>query len=318
MFLCIVAWLKVLYLFLSSLRFCALRREFSPLMNWQCGKFGLPLGHKTYVMGILNVTPDSFSGDGQWRDDSAQAAVDRALQMVEDGADVLDIGGESTRPGATPVSVQEELARVIPVIEALASQIDVPLSVDTTKAAVAQVAVDAGASIINDISAGTFDIAMLDVLAGLNCGVVLMHLRGIPQTMGWSRKAQGPDSEVRGVIEEIKVFWSKRVAAAQSVGIAKERIALDAGFGFGKSLEENLEIVRRGRELRDFGFPILSATSRKSTIGKILNDAPPQERVWGTASLTALAIANGADLIRVHDVKEMAQVARVTDAVVRN
>jgi dihydropteroate synthase len=289
-------------------------------MNWRCGRFNLPIGAKTYVMGILNVTPDSFSGDGQWRDGAPEMAVPRALQMIEDGADILDIGGESTRPGATPVSVEEELQRVIPVIEVLAPRINIPISVDTTKAAVAQAAVAAGAAIINDISAGTFDDAMLPTLGKLDCGVILMHLRGTPQTMNWSQKVQSSQCKARtpvDVIAEIKEFWAQRIAVARESGIADERIALDAGFGFGKSFNENLEILRRGRELSDVGFPVLSATSRKSTIGKILNDAPPDQRVWGTAAMTALAIASGADMVRVHDVKEMAQVARVTDAVTR-
>jgi dihydropteroate synthase len=289
-------------------------------MNWKCGRFILPIGQKTYVMGILNVTPDSFSGDGQWRDTSHEAAVERALRMIEDGADILDIGGESTRPGATPVSAQEELQRVIPLVEILAARVAVPISVDTTKAVVAQAAVQAGAAIINDISAATFDLAMLEVLSRLDCGVILMHLRGTPQTMNWSQQVQTPESKVQtphDVIEEIKAFWSGRIEAARQVGIADERIALDAGFGFGKSLEENLEILRCGRELRAPGFPVLSATSRKSTIGKILGEAPVEERAWGTAATVALAISSGADIVRVHDVKEMAQVVRVTDAVTR-
>jgi dihydropteroate synthase len=178
----------------------------------------------------------------------------------------------------------------------------------------------AGASIINDISGATFDAEMLRVLGSSDCGCVLMHLRGTPQTMGWSAHA-GVDASP-DVIAEIKDFWTHRVAAAQAAGITHERIALDAGFGFGKSLDENLEILRRGRELSDFGFSTLSGTSRKSTIGKVLGDAqrgdaPVDERQWGTAATVALAIANGCDMVRVHDVREMAQVARMSDAVVR-
>ena len=264
-------------------------------------------------MGIVNVTPDSFSGDSV----ADEAAVARALQMVEDGADILDIGGESTRPGAQPVPADEELRRVLPIVEKLVDQVSVPLSVDTTKAGVARAALTAGASIINDISAGTFDPPMLDTLAGDNCGCVLMHLRGTPQTMGWSTRNAECGMRNEDVIAEIEEFWKERVAAAQAAGIAPERIILDAGFGFGKSLEENLEVLRRGRELREFGFPILSGTSRKSTIGKILGDAPVEERLWGTAATVALAIANGCDVVRVHDVRKMAQVARVADAVAR-
>ncbi len=280
---------------------------------WHCGRFFLPLGAKTYVMGIVNVTPDSFSGDGVY---DLSRALDHALQMIEDGADILDIGGESTRPGAQNVGADEELRRVIPLIEKLAAS-NMPLSVDTTKAQVAAAALEAGAAIINDISGATFDENMLPTLAASSCGVILMHLRGTPQTMNYSSKFRDERSKSGDVIEEILQFWQERVAAAQQAGIACERIALDAGFGFGKSVEENLAILRRGRALSDFGFPTLSATSRKSTIGKVLNDAPVEERLFGTAATIASAIAGGAAIIRVHDVKAMKQVAQMTDAIVR-
>ncbi|MDF2439740.1 MAG: dihydropteroate synthase [Abditibacteriota bacterium] len=289
---------------------------------WKCGRHQLRLGEKTYVMGIVNVTPDSFSGDGTMHDTSfVDATVARAMAMVEQGAHILDIGGESTRPGAQMVSVAAEIERVVPVVEALRARLEreklpVPLSIDTTKAAVAQAALQAGADIINDISGATFDERMLDVLGASSCGVILMHLRGTPQTMDYSaRIANGNDAF--DVIDEILAFWRARVDAARAAGITDERIALDAGFGFGKSVEENLEILRRGRELSALGLPTLSATSRKSTIGKVLDDAPVAERVWGTAATVALAIANGCDMVRVHDVREMAQVARVADAIAR-
>ena len=281
---------------------------------WQCGRFSLPLGAKTYVMGIVNTTPDSFSGDGVF---DLSRAVDQALQMIEDGADILDIGGESTRPGAAKVDAAEEVRRVIPLIEKLAPQVQVPLSVDTTKAQVARAALEAGAAIINDISGATFDENMLPTLADFDCGVILMHLRGTPQSMKWSEPVGSAQRSVSSVIEEILDFWQARVEAAQNAGIHRHRIALDAGFGFGKSVAENLQILQRGQELSDFGFPTLSATSRKSTIGKILNDAPIDDRLFGTAATVALAIAGGADIIRVHDVKAMTQVAQMTDAVVR-
>lgn len=288
------------------------------MKTWKCGHYHLPLGEKTYVMGIVNATPDSFSSDGVFCDGVlGSQAVERALQMVEDGADILDIGGESTRPGATPVSLEEEKRRVLPLLEALVSQISIPISIDTTKAEVARAAIDGGASIINDISAGTFDDAMMRVLASSECGVVLMHLRGTPQTMGASVKFGARGSGREDVIAAVLAFWRERIGAARAAGIADERLCLDAGFGFGKSLEENLEILRRGKELRALGFPVLSATSRKSTIGKILDDAPVQERIFGTAASTAIAISNGADIIRVHDVQAMKQVARFTDAVTR-
>jgi len=289
---------------------------------WKCGRFQLPLGVKTYVMGILNATPDSFSGDGILRAGEFLSPLERALQMIENGADILDIGGESTRPGAAVVSLEEELQRVIPLVEILARETQIPISVDTTKAEVARQALACGASIINDISAATFDDAMTGVLQGSDCGIVWMHLRGTPQTMGWSTPVSGEGEEKPAdLVDEIGVFWRKRIEVARENGIEDKRICLDAGFGFGKSLGENLEILRRGRELRDFDnrneWPILSGTSRKSTIGKVLGEPAQSERIWGTAATVAVAIQNGADIIRVHDVKEMAQVARVTDAIVR-
>ncbi len=263
-------------------------------------------------MGIVNATPDSFSGDGV----SAKKAIDRALKMIEDGADLLDIGGESTRPGSEPVALDDELKRVFPVIEGLIDAgANVPLSVDTTKSEVARRALEAGASVVNDISGATFDLQMLVTCAQSECGLVLMHLRGTPQTMGWSRAATESPTDV---VEEVLGFWRARLEATRALGIADERLCFDAGFGFGKSVEENLALIRRGRELSAMGFPTLSGTSRKSTLGRILSGAPVEERLFGTAATVALAIQNGADVVRVHDVKEMAQVARVADAVCRN
>ena len=276
---------------------------------WHCGKYQLPLGAKTYLMGIVNATPDSFSGDGT----NAQSAVERALQMADKGADILDVGGESTRPGAAPVSVEEELARVIPVVEALAGRVQIPLSVDTTKAVVARRALEVGATIVNDISGATFDSEMLETCAAFDCGVILMHLRGAPAQMKWSEKTGGRADVVAEVLE----FWRARRAAANRIGIADERLCFDAGFGFGKSLDENLELIRRGRELSEFGFPTLSGTSRKSSIGKILDGAPVEARLMGTAATVALAIAGGADAVRVHDVAAMRDVVRVSDAICR-
>ena len=288
------------------------------MRNWQCGRFALPLGPQTLIMGIVNATPDSFSGDGVLRD----AAVEHALQMIEDGADILDIGGESTRPGAAIISIEEEWQRVAPILKSLVSRVEIPISLDTTKAEVARRALENGASIINDISGATADATMPGVLQVAHCGVVIMHRRGTSQAMKYSAKMKNENSHNENVIEEICEFWRARVVALEEMGISKNRICLDAGFGFGKSLDENLEILRRGRELKNFqvdnfSFPILSATSRKSTIGKILNDAPPEKRIFGTAATTAIAICNGADIIRVHDVQEMTQVARVCDAATR-
>lgn len=285
------------------------------MRSWKCGRHTLPLGTKTYVMGIVNVTPDSFSGDG--RIDFANA-IAHAEQLAAEGADILDVGGESTRPGAAIVSEEEELRRVIPLILHLAAVVDIPISVDTTKAVVAREAIAAGASIINDVSACMHDSAMLATLAASDCGYVLMHRRGTPQTMGWSSKPVGDqDQESGDLIAEITGYFAGHIARLDRAGIALERICLDAGFGFGKSYQENLEIIRRGAEFRTLGCPILSATSRKSTIGKALGDIPAEERIWGTAATVALAIANGCDIVRVHDVCEMRELARMTDAVVR-
>jgi dihydropteroate synthase len=279
------------------------------MKQWHCGDYQLEIGRKTYLMGIVNATPDSFSGDGT----SSDKAIARALQMVEAGADILDIGGESTRPGAPKISLDEELNRVLPIISELARQVNIPISIDTTKSEVAKLAVENGASIVNDISGATFQEDMLDVCAPLNCGVVLMHLRGTPQSMGWSENAGGSSD----VIEEVLDFWSHRIIAAQLAGIEIERLCLDAGFGFGKSVEENIALIRRGRELNSLGIPTLSGTSRKSTIGRILDNAPVEERLFGTAAAVALAIQNGADVVRVHDVKAMRDVVKVSDAICR-
>lgn len=261
------------------------------------------------MMGIVNATPDSFSGDGV----AADKAVDRALRMMDEGADILDIGGESTRPGADKVSLQEELRRTLPVIEKLAARVPIPLSIDTTKALVARRALEAGASIVNDISGATFDEAMLQTIAPSGCGVILMHLRGAPEAMQWSQKSGGTGD----VIAEVTDFWRARRQSANDVGIGDERLCFDAGFGFGKSVAENLSLIARGRELSALGFPTLAGTSRKSTIGKILDDAPVEERLMGTAATVALAIVGGADIVRVHDVRAMRDVVRVSDAICR-
>ena len=272
------------------------------------------MGGKTYLMGIVNATPDSFSGDGV----AAAKAVERALRMIDDGADILDIGGESTRPGAAKVTLEAELQRVLPVIEKLAARIAIPLSIDTTKAEVARRALEAGASIVNDISGATFDETLFETIAPTGCGVVLMHLRGAPQAMQWSQKSGGTDEAHADVIAEVLSFWRARRQAANEIGIGDERLCFDAGFGFGKSVAENLELIARGRELSALGFPTLSGTSRKSTIGKILDGAPVEERLMGTAATVALAIANGADIVRVHDAREMSDVVRVSDAICRS
>jgi dihydropteroate synthase len=277
-------------------------------MGWRCcGRHELPLGERTLVMGIVNVTPDSFSGDGV---PDADAAVRRAWRLVEDGADIVDIGGESTRPGSQPVPVDEEMRRVLPVIERLMAQnFPAPISVDTYKPEVAKRALEAGACIVNDIF-GLRQPGMLELVAERRCAVVIMHMQGTPQTMQLN-------PTYTDCVGEIAEFLRQQAEAAQRVGLPKDRIIVDPGIGFGKTVEHNLEILRRLRELKALGYPVLVGTSRKSFIGKVLGIEVPAERVWGTAATVAIAIANGADIVRVHDVREMAQVVRMTDAIVR-
>ncbi len=276
-------------------------------MRWLCGRYSLETGRRTLIMGVLNVTPDSFSGDSIYH--NPDEAVHRARQMVADGADIIDVGGESTRPGAEPVSGEEEKERVLPVIERLAAELNVPLSIDTSKAAVARAAVQAGASIINDITGLRGDSEMGGVAAESDAGLVLMHIQGTPRTM-----QQQPT--YADLIGEISDYLRGSIELAQRHGVDAERIVIDPGIGFGKTLEHNLQILRCLREFQRLGRPILVGTSRKSFIGKVL-EAPVEQRLFGTAATVAIAIVNGADIVRVHDVKEMAQVARMTDAMVR-
>ena len=248
------------------------------------------LGRRTLVMGILNITPDSFSDGGRWLDPSR--AVERARQMQREGADILDIGGESTRPGAEPVSADEELRRVLPVIERVASEVPLPISLDTMKATVARAGVAAGACLINDVSAGTRDPQMLATVAALGVPVCLMHFPTDPQAMGWSRSAlpEGVD-----VIAEVTECLGARVRAARAAGISDEAILLDPGFGFGKSVAQNLALLRRLPELcAALPYPLLLGTSRKSTIARVLGpeaDADDPQRFAGTAATVALSIA---------------------------
>lgn len=261
---------------------------------------------RTVVMGILNVTPDSFYDGGRYA--QPEAAVQRALQMVEEGADILDIGGESTRPGSQPVSEEEETRRVLPVIQAVRERVDVPISIDTTKSSVAQRALQAGACMVNDISGLGFDPHMAKVVAQYGAMCCIMHIQGTPQTM-----QKNPQYE--DVVRDISRYFELRLALAERAGISRQLVWLDPGIGFGKTVEHNMEILRRLREFTAFGLPLLIGTSRKSFIGKILGDLPPEERLEGTAATVAIAIMNGANAVRVHDVREMARVARMTDAV---
>jgi len=289
------------------------------------------------IMGVLNVTPDSFSDGGKFAE--VDRAVEHTREMARAGADIIDIGGESTRPGAATVSAEEELRRVMPVVERLsvecasttergagdASRCRAPttnhearvtISIDTTKAVVAEKALEAGARIVNDISALRFDPRMVEVVRNAGAGLVLMHMQGTPQTM---QAAPHYDD----VVTEVLTFLAERVAFAEARGVKKSQIAVDPGIGFGKTVEQNLQLLARLEELTSLGCPVLVGTSRKSFIGKVLGLPEPgtaggaTERLWGTAATVAWAVAQGARIVRVHDVAEMADVVRMTEAIGR-
>jgi dihydropteroate synthase len=270
--------------------------------------FSLDFSKKTYIMGILNVTPDSFADGGLYFDKSA--AIERVYRMVEEGADIIDIGGESTRPGSEPISIEEELKRTVPVIEAIAGKIKVPISIDTYKSEVAKAALDAGASIVNDISGLRIDPGMPEVVSEYKVPVVIMHIRGKPKDM-----QQDPVYEA--LIPEIMDYFRMGMKIATQTGTSEDKIIIDPGIGFGKTSEHNLEIINNLREFTPFEKPILVGLSRKAFIGKILGDASPTERLEGTAAAVSISIINGANIVRVHDVKEMVKVAKVADAVKR-
>jgi dihydropteroate synthase len=271
---------------------------------------------RTLIVGVLNVTPDSFSDGGKFAD--ADRAVEHAREMARAGADIIDVGGESTRPGAVPVSAEEELRRVMPVVERLSVEPGVrslPLiSVDTTKAVVAERALAAGARIVNDISALRFDARMVDVAGNAGAGLVLMHMQGTPQTM---QRAPRYDD----VVAEVRAFLAERVAFAEAHGVKKSQIAVDPGIGFGKTVAQNLQLLAQLEELTSLGCPVLVGMSRKSFIGKVLavpeagSARGPDERLWGTAATVAWAVAHGAHIVRVHDVAEMADVVRMVEAI---
>ncbi len=277
-------------------------------------------GTRTYIMGIINATPDSFSGDGLLgtTDDWIQAAVRQGLRFVEEGADILDIGGESTRPGATPISAEEELKRVLPVIRALREVTDVPISIDTYKSEVAEAALDAGADMVNDVWGLRMDPAMASVVAHYGVPVVLMHNRSRPKNAVQEARLGGRyvGIEYRNLIEDVKQELLESVALAHAAGIPDEHIILDPGIGFGKTVEQNLALINQLDEIAALGYPVLLGPSRKSFIGYTL-DLPPDQRVEGTAAAIAIGIDRGADIVRVHDVLYMARVARMTDAIVR-
>ena len=284
------------------------------------GNFTFDWESRTYVMGILNVTPDSFSGDGLIaKGDALEVSLEQARRFVEAGVAVLDVGGESTRPGSEPVTVDEERRRVIPVIKELAKNFpDTLISIDTYKAVIAEEAVNSGAHIVNDVWALRADPELKNVVAKKKCPVILMHNRSNPASVEVRSQLGNAyiGSEYSNLIEDVKRELMESVTLARGAGIEDERIILDPGIGFGKKVEHNLELINRLDEIRALGFPVLLGPSRKSFIGYTL-DLPPNQRVEGTAATIAIGIARGADIVRVHDVEYMARVAKMTDALVR-
>jgi dihydropteroate synthase len=275
-------------------------------LRWK--NFEFDFTNRTYIMGILNITPDSFSDGGMYF--MKEKALEGALRMEAEGADIIDIGGESTRPGAEKVSLKEEMRRIIPVIEAIVGEVSIPISVDTYKSAVAEAALSAGASIINDISGLRFDSPMARVAAQHEVPVVIMHIKGTPKSMQ-------KNPSYRALIPEIMDYLHGGIEIARDAGIPDDRIIIDPGIGFGKTMEHNLEIMNRLNEFTGFEKPILLGHSRKSFIGKILGDLPATERLEGTAAAAAIGIFNGVNIIRVHDVQEMARVAKIADRIKR-
>ncbi|MEJ5226039.1 MAG: dihydropteroate synthase [Anaerolineales bacterium] len=278
----------------------------------------LDWGARTYVMGILNITPDSFSGDGLLGESGAAGALEQARAFLAAGCDILDVGGESTRPGAQAISAEEEAARVVPVIAALRQETDALISIDTYKASVAAAALHAGADIINDVWGLRADPDMAAVAARHGAPVILMHNRSNPNNVEIRERLGGAyaGANYTNLLEDVKCDLLESVALARAAGIPDERIILDPGIGFGKSVAQNLELIDRLGEIRALGFAVLLGPSRKSFIGYTLN-LPPDQRAEGTAAAVAIGIARGADIIRVHDVAMMTRVARMTDAIVR-
>ena len=263
----------------------------------------IELGRRTAVMGILNVTPDSFSNGGRYWEHNK--AFERGIQMIEEGADIIDIGGESTRPGSNTVSIQEEIDRIMPIVENIVKKVIV--SVDTYKADVAEIALKSGVHIINDISAMRFDSRMVEVVRKYNVPIILMHIKGTPKDMQ-------KDPEYDDLLEEIKEYFEERIDFAIYNGIKLENIIIDPGIGFGKQIKDNFLLLKRLSDLKIFGCPILIGPSRKSFIGSILN-LPSDERIEGTAAAVTAGILNGANIVRVHDVKEMVRVVKIADEI---
>lgn len=275
---------------------------------WRCGDRELPLGERTLVMGIVNVTPDSFSDGGMF--DDADDAVKHGLRLLHEGADLLDVGGESTRPGSDPVSADEERRRVLPVIQRLRREApQAVLSVDTRKAEVAKDALAAGAEVVNDIGAGA-DPEMFGVVAPTGAGIVLMHMRGEPKTMQ-------DDPSYDDVVAEVRTFLAERIEAAVVAGIGRDRICIDPGIGFGKGLEHNLQLLRAIGSFRDLGVPVLAGVSRKRFIGTLSGAEDPGDRLEGTLGAVAWCAGRGVDVVRVHDVAQTSRALRVVDAIAR-
>jgi dihydropteroate synthase len=262
-------------------------------------------------MGILNVTPDSFSDGGRFQ--TVNAAIDRAIQMVSAGVDMIDIGGESTKPGATPVDEQTELARVLPVIQGIRQHPDtqnIPISIDTTKAAVAEAAIQAGADLVNDVSGGKFDPQMLATVARLNVPYIMMHMRGTPTTMQQM-------TDYVDIVGEILAYFETQIDRAIAAGIDRSQIMIDPGIGFAKTSQQSIELIRQLDKFQSLELPLLVGVSRKSFIGKVLDQPDPDRRLWGTAAACCAAIDRGVDILRVHDVAEMVDVCRVADVMFR-
>lgn len=286
----------------------------------QVGAKTFAWGARTYVMGILNVTPDSFSGDGLLaREQVLEAAIEQARRFLQAGADILDVGGESTRPGAQAVSAEEEMQRVVPVITALVQEFpDAVISVDTYKAVVAEAALHAGAHLVNDVWGLRADPRLASVVAQHNVPVILMHNRSRPANAQIVEQLGGRyvGMEYDNLLEDVKRELLESAELARRVGLSEDKIILDPGIGFGKTVEQNLELLNRLDEIRALGFPVLLGPSRKSFIGYTLQ-LPPGERLEGTAAAVSVGIVRGADIVRVHDVEFMVRVARMTDAIVR-
>ncbi len=278
------------------------------ISSFQTSRREIPIGERTLIMGVVNTTPDSFSGDGVYG--SPEKAIEEGCRMADEGADMLDIGGESSRPGSDPVTLQEELKRVIPVVRGLSAKLSIPISVDTMKAAVAREALDEGAEIINDISALNYDPEMARTISAYKAAVVLMHMRGTPKIM------QKGDLTYRSVPGDMITFLRERIEKARSEGIDEERIIVDPGIGFGKTPIDNMRMIRYLQDFKSLGRPVLVGVSRKSFIGHVVGGTP-RERIEGTAAAVTAAIVYGADIVRVHDVSFMKKVVMMADAICR-